>query len=161
MRLKLLMGISAGVVSLAACSVAPVETAVRQAPAAIASLPADIPVSNLVGSWGVASFHNVKDQKRSESMARVHCRNPYDITKGPTDGVMMHAADDPKRYELTFKRAPNGKTYLGFNAPPGHDQDREVVTYSKDKFVLRFVNKDINKRYGTYVYIRCGGSPRS
>ena len=28
---------------------------------------------------------------------------PYTIAKGPTDGVMMHVADDPKLYELRLK----------------------------------------------------------
>lgn len=150
-----------GLVS-AGCSTSPVQVS-SQSPSQsaqprMAALPAAYPVETLVGRWGVASFREAKCEKRTEAMARVHCRNPYVITKGPTDGVMMHVADDAKRYELTFKRGPNGKTYLGFNAPPGHDQDREVVTFSKDRIVMRFVNPDINTRYGTYIYVRCGGS---
>ena len=126
-----------------------------QAPAQTAILPSSYPIDKMVGQWGVASYREDKDRARTEAMARSHCRNPYVITKGASDGVMMHVADDPKVYELTFKGAPNGKTYLGFNAPPGHQQDREVVSFSDNVVVLRFVDPEINNRYGTYVYVRC------
>lgn len=132
------------------------QDAVRmQAPARTAILPAAYPVDKLVGRWGVASYRDDKDRARTEAMARSHCRNPYVIEKGPSDGVMMHVADDAKLYELTFKGAPNGKTYLGFNAPPGDPQDREVVSFSDNQVILRFVDPDINTRYGTYIYVRC------
>jgi hypothetical protein len=125
------------------------------APAQTARLPAAYPIEKMVGRWGVASYREDKDRARTEAMARSHCRNPYVIEKGPSDGVMMHVADDPKMYELTFKGAPNGKTYLGFNAPPGHEQDREVVSFTDNVVTLRFVNPEIHNRYGIYVYVRC------
>lgn len=150
---------------VAACVLAPAlggcfatsdSVRMQAAPAQMARLPAAYPVEKMVGRWGVASYSEDKDRARTEAMARAHCRNPYLIEKGKTDGVMMHVADDPKLYELTFKGAPNGKTYLGFNAPPGDAQDREVVSFSDNLVVLRFVDPEINARYGTYVYVRCG-----
>ncbi|MFN3892752.1 MAG: hypothetical protein ACK4MV_20330 [Beijerinckiaceae bacterium] len=126
-----------------------------QAPAQSAALPSPYPIEKMVGQWGVASYREDKDRARTEAMARSHCRNPYVIAKGPTDGVMMHVADDPKVYELTFKGAPNGKVYLGFNAPPGDLQDREVISFSDNLVILRFLDPEINNRYGTYVYVRC------
>jgi hypothetical protein len=156
MRSAVLIAAVASSLTMAGCFPTSTETPrPRPQPAAFAARPAAIPVEALVGKWGVASYREEKDRKRTERMARLHCRQPYVISKGPTDGVMMHVADDAKKYELTTKAGPNGKTYLGFNAPPGHDQDREIVTYSKDVFTAKFVNPEINTRYGIYIYVRC------
>jgi hypothetical protein len=147
---------------IAGCAGGPVETlSPSPAPSRAAVQPAAYPVEGLIGSWGVASYREEKDRARTEAQARSHCRNPYVIAKGPSDGVMMHVADDAKLYELTLKGGPGGKTYLGFNAPPGHEQDREILSFSSNLIVMRFVNPEINTRYGTYVYVRCPGTQRS
>ena len=109
----------------------------------------------LVGKWGLASYRDEKDRARTEKMARVQCKNPYVIAKGPTDGVMMHVADDPDEHELALKRGADGKTYLGFNAPPGDPADREVIEFTTKMMVMKFVDPDANSRYGTFVYVRC------
>jgi hypothetical protein len=127
-------------------------------PASVATRPASVPIDGLVGRWGIASYRADKDRKRTEAMARAQCKNPYVITKGPRDGVMMHVADDPKLYELTVKGGPDGKNYLGFDAPPGDLQDREILSWSNDLITMRFVDPDVNTRYGTYIYVRCGSS---
>ncbi|WP_245513161.1 hypothetical protein [Enterovirga rhinocerotis] len=114
-----------------------------------------IPSDGLVGRWGLASYRDEKDRARTTAMARSQCRNAYVIKKGPTDGVMMHVADDPKLYELALKRSGDGKTYLGFAAPPGDRQDREVLEMSSNEMTMRFVDPDANTRYGTFIYVRC------
>jgi hypothetical protein len=119
-------------------------------------VPPSIAREKLIGRWGVASFHNVKDKARTEREAKAQCSQPYAIGKGATDGVMMHVADDPKLYELKLKGSTDGKTYLGFEAPPGDPQDREVLSASDRMLVMRFVDTDANARYGTFVYVRCG-----
>lgn len=126
-------------------------------PASAAATPADPRTQTLVGRWGTASYREEKDRRRTEAQARAQCRLPYVIARGPTDGVMMHAADDPKLYELKLKAAPGGKLYLGFEAPPGDWQDREILSFSEDLIVMRFVDPEINARYGTFVYVRCPG----
>jgi hypothetical protein len=118
--------------------------------------PAAFARERLIGRWGVASFHDGKDRKRTESEARAQCRQPYTIAKGPTDGVMMHVADDPKLYELRLKGDAAGKTYLGFEAPPGDPQDREILSSTDNLITMRFVDPEVNRRYGTFVYVRCG-----
>jgi hypothetical protein len=118
--------------------------------------PAAFERERLIGRWGIASFHNDKDRARTEREARAQCSQPYTITKGPTDGVMMHVADDPKLYELRLKGDSAGKTYLGFEAPPGHPQDREVLSATDNRMTMRFVDPETNRRYGTFVYVRCG-----
>jgi len=68
---------------------------------------------------------------------------------------MMHVADDAKLYELKLKGGAGGKTYLGFEAPAGHPQDREILSAGDTMLTLRFVDADANRRYGTFVYVRC------
>ena len=48
-----------------------------------------------------------------------------------------------------------GKTYLGFEGPPGDDQDREILSMSENMFVVRYINPETNDRYGTLIYVRC------
>lgn len=131
------------------------ESSLRAAPA-VAAAPANISTDRLIGRWGIASYHTDKDRKRTEAQAKAQCGQPYIIAKGTSDGVMMHVADDPKLYELRLKAGPGGKTYLGFEAPAGDPQDREIVSASQSELVMRFVDPDANRRYGTFIYARCG-----
>jgi len=124
-------------------------------PGSLSERPTTVRREQLVGRWGVASFRDEKDRNRTEAMARTQCRLPYNITLGPTDGVMMHVADDPKLYELRLKGASNGKTYLGPEAPPGDPLDRELVSIAEKEIVMRFVDPDAHTRYGTFIYVRC------
>lgn len=123
--------------------------------AASAPAPSNISRDALVGRWGIASYHTDKDRRRTEAEARAQCKQPYTIAKGPNDGVMMHVADDPKPYELRLKAGAGGKTYLGFEAPAGDPQDRELVAVTPKELVMRFVDADANRRYGTFIYSRC------
>ena len=63
---------------------------------------------------------------------------------------------DPKRYELKLKGDTSGRTYLGFEAPPGDPQDREVLSSTDSLMIMRFVDPNAHGRYGTFVYVRCG-----
>lgn len=123
--------------------------------AALAERPSTIRREQLVGSWGTASYREDKDKKRVEAQARAACKLPYPIKLGPSDGVMMHIADDPKLYELRLKGGSDGKTYLGLEAPPGDFNDREILSINEREIVMRFVDPDANARYGTVVYERC------
>ena len=78
--------------------------------AAAAEVPAAFTRERLIGRWGIASFHSDKDRLRTEREARAQCGQPYTIVKGPTDGVMMHVADDPKLYELRLKGDAAGQS---------------------------------------------------
>ena len=143
----------AGVVSLfvAGCTLAS-----GGAPSsAVIEAPASFTRERLIGRWGVASFHVEKDRARTEREARSQCGQPYTIARGPTDGVMMHVADDSKLYELRLKGDGSGRTYVGFEAPPGHPQDREILSSTNDLMTMRFVDPDASRRYGTFVYVRC------
>jgi len=72
---------------------------------------------------------------------------------------MMHLADDRQPSELRLKGSQNGQNYIGLaNEPAGGPQDREIVSFDGRIMVLRFVNPEINGRYGTGVYVRCAPS---
>lgn len=131
------------------------ESALSPAVGSAPPPPAGFTNERLIGRWGIASYHTEKDRKRTEAQAKAQCGQPYTITKGPTDGVMMHVADDPKPYELKLKGGPAGKIYLGFEAPAGDPQDREIQPVSNGVMTMRFVDADANRRYGTFVYVKC------
>ena len=124
------------------------------APADRAAAP-PFPQDKLIGKWGIASYRNEKDRKRTEAQAKAQCKLPYVIAKGPTDGILMHVADDPQLRELKLKGAPGGKAYVGFEGPPNDAQDREILSFSDTVIVMRFVDPEVDKRYGIFVYVRC------
>lgn len=147
-------------IGLASCSTVPVtEAPTTDLPQAGRSSLTEVPSTTrseqLVGRWGVASYRQEKDRARVQAQARAQCKQALVIEKGPTGGVMMYVADDTKLYELRIKGGSDGKTYLGFESPPGDWQDREIITISDKEMVMRFVDVDANNRYGTFIYVRC------
>jgi hypothetical protein len=125
-------------------------------PPVVPTLPPAFPSQDLVGRWGLAAYHREEDRARTEAAAANQCRNPYVITLGPTGGVMMHLADQATPSELRLKGAPGGKTYVGPpDDPPGGMQDREVVHFDGRVLILRWMDPEVQGRYGTMVYARC------
>jgi len=115
------------------------------------------PAQNLVGRWGLTAYHNEADRERTITAAANQCRNPYVITMGPTGGVMMHLADQSTPTELALKGAPGNKNYIGpKDEPPASAQDREVVSFDGRVLILRWMDPEVQSRYGTMVYVRCG-----
>ena len=148
------------VLALSGCGMLPdigwaPQPAAPPAPAAAKAMPAAYSVDKLVGNWGVASYRVEKDRKRIEAKAKEQCKLPFVIKKGPTDGVLMHVADDPDVHELTLKGAADGKTYLGFAGPPGDTQDLEILSMTDNMFTARYVDPDTDARFGTLIYARC------
>ena len=45
---------------------------------------------------------------------------------------------------------------VGFEAPAGDPQDRELLSVKPKELVMRFVDPDAHARYGTFIYSRCG-----
>ncbi len=141
--------------ALAGCATAPPKPMEAPAPA-VPTLPPAFPPQDLVGNWGLAAYHKEDDRARIEAAAANACSNPYVITLGPTGGVMMHLADQATPSELRLKGAPGGKTYVGPpDDPPGSMQDREVVQFDGRILILRWIDPEVQGRYGTMVYVRC------
>jgi hypothetical protein len=128
------------------------------------SLPPGFPPQDIVGRWGLAAYHKDEDRGRTEAAAANQCKQPYVITLGPTGGVMMHLADQAKPEELRLKGAPGNKTYIGPEGGPGGAQDREVITFDGRVLILRWVDSEVQGRYGSMVYVRCpaeGAKPKA
>jgi len=125
------------------------------APAPVPTLPPNFPPQDIVGRWGLAAYHRDEDRERIEAAAAGQCKQPYVISLGPTGGVMMHLADQAKPEELRLKGAPNRKTYIGPEGEPGGMQDREVLSFDGRVLILRWMDPEVQGRYGTMVYVRC------
>ncbi|HEX3441593.1 MAG TPA: hypothetical protein VHT93_14685 [Pseudolabrys sp.] len=157
LRLPPLLAIAALGLFLAGCATTPSLTPEAPPPQVTPTLPPAFPPQDIVGRWGLAAYHREEDRGRTEAAAASQCRQPYIITLGPTGGVMMHLADQATPTELRLKGAPGGKTYIGPpDDPPGGMQDREVVQFDGRLLILRWIDPEVQGRYGTMVYVRCG-----
>jgi hypothetical protein len=125
-----------------------------------ASLPPEVPASirseEVVGRWGYGSYHNDTDRARTEAAARGQCGQPVVINRGPGGGVLMYLADSAQLQELYLKGAAGNRNFIGPPGPAGGPQDREVVTFDGRVMLLRWMNPEVQTRYGTGVYVRCG-----
>jgi hypothetical protein len=127
----------------------------------VPTLPPAFPPQDLVGRWGLAAYHVESDRPRIEAAAAQACRQPYVITLGPSGGVMMHLADQATPTELALKGAPGGKTYIGpRDEPPDSAHDRLVEQFDGRVLITRWVDPEVQGRYGTMVYVRCGPEGR-
>jgi hypothetical protein len=147
--------------ALAACAgtnLNPFSTSPEPPPATAPtpSLPPSFPPQDLVGRWGLAAYHKDEDRERIEMAAASQCKQPYVITLGPTGGVMMHLADQAKAEELRLKGAPGNKNFIGPEGEAGAQQDREVLHFDGRVLILRWLDSEVQGRYGTMVYVRCG-----
>ena len=68
---------------------------------------------------------------------------------------MMHLADGKQLTELRLKGSPEGKNYLGPEGPVG-EADREIMSFDGNVIVMRWLDADASKRFGTMIYSRCG-----
>ncbi len=150
MRPIIVVGVIVALPVLASCTS---SGQLEQKPEASAVIPSTIPTEKLVGSWGLGAYHQEGARARTETAARRGCNNPYKIAPGPSGGVMMHLADARQPSELRLKGSPDGKNYIGPEGPIG-ESDREV-TIDGNVMVMRWLDPEVAKRYGTMVYVRC------
>ena len=69
----------------------------------------------------------------------------HDLIRKPVPNFWDHAP------------APGNKTYVGPEGdPPGSIQDREVLAFDGRILILRWIDPEVQGRYGTMVYVRCG-----
>jgi hypothetical protein len=125
-------------------------------PAAPLVLPS-IHAEEIVGRWGLASYHRDQDRPRTEAAARSQCAQPYAIEASPSGGVMMLGHDNPKVQDMALKGSVQGKTYIGPGGDPAATDDREVVSFDGKVMILKWVDPEVAGRYGTMVLVRCGG----
>jgi hypothetical protein len=111
--------------------------------------------ADFVGRWGLASYHKPEDRTRTEAAARGQCAQAYVITRGPAGGLMMHLADAAQPQELRLKGGAGGKAYIGLDGPAADTKDREIVAFDGRVMILRWIDPEIQGRYGNMVYVRC------
>ncbi len=132
-------------------------------PAAAAApiIPPSLRPEDIVGRWGLASYHRDQDRARTEAAARGQCTQPYVINRSST-GVMMLGHDNPEVQDMAIKGSAEGKTYIGPGTDPGGADDREVVSFDGRVLILKWVDPEIAGRYGFMVLVRCApeGSPK-
>ena len=147
----------AGLVALALMLAACAQNAppAIETPAPIPEMPASIRSEEVVGRWGYGAYHNDTDRARTETAARGQCGQPVVINRGPGGGVLMYLADSAQLQELYLKGGPGGRNFIGPPGPAGGPQDREVVAFDGRAMVLRWMNPEVQNRYGTGVYVRC------
>ena len=122
-------------------------------------MPAKVRPTEIIGRWGYASFHDAKDRPRTEANARGQCKQPFVIGQGPTGGVMMYLADSNQLQELRLKGSPGGRDYIGPAGDTPGQQDREILSFDGRVMLLKYVDPEIDGRYGTGVFVRC--APRA
>jgi hypothetical protein len=152
-RLPSILAIAGLALGLAACATTQPEA--PPPPPVMPTLPPAFPPQDIVGRWGLTAYHKDEDRARTELAAANQCKQPYIITLGPTGGVMMHLADQSTPEELRLKGAPGNKTFIGPDGEPGGAQDREVISFDGRVLILRWMDSEVQGRYGTMVYVRC------
>jgi hypothetical protein len=122
-------------------------------------IPARVRAAEIVGRYGYAAFHKPEDRPRVEANARGQCKQPFTIGQGPSGGVMMYLADSTELQELRLKGSQSGRDYIGPSGATPGPQDREIVSFDGRVLLLKFVDPEIDSRYGTGVFVRC--APRA
>jgi hypothetical protein len=134
----------------------PEPATVPVAPSGPAPRPS-LAAEDIVGRWGIASFHRPEDQARTEAAAQNGCSQPYVINRGSA-GVAMLGHDSPTVTDMVIKASVDGKTYVGPGPDAGGSDDREIVSFNGRVLVLKWVDPEVGDRYGTMVLVRCPAS---
>ena len=156
--------LSAAAVMLAACSSSsfnnpfssnPFSSSTPEAPSTPLP-PPSLRAEDIVGRWGLASYHRDQDRARTEAAARGLCNQPFGIERSASGGVMMLGHDNPARQDMAIKGSYDNKTYIGPGPTPAAADDREVVSFDGRVLILKWVDPEIAGRYGNMVLVRCG-----
>lgn len=111
-------------------------------------------VDDFTGRWGVASYWKPEDKAKAPAWAREGCGHPYAIEKNADGNLMMYVADEQLR-EIRLK----GKTLTPTDKLEGGAKkyEREITEFAPGRFELTWTNRGLAGRYGTVVYVKCGG----
>ena len=81
------------------------------------------------------------------------------IGQGANGGVMMYLADSSELQELRLKGSTSGRDYIGPAGRTPGAQDREIVSFDGRVMILKYVDSEVDGRYGTGIFVRC--APRA
>jgi len=153
-----LVAVALSALALSACSTTPSPQVAASAPPE-PEIPARVRPTEIVGRWGYAAYHKPEDRMRTEANARGQCKQPYVIGQGANGGVMMYLADSSQLQELRLKGSSAGKDYIGPPGRPPGVQDREILSFDGRVMILKYVDPEVDGRYGTGIFVRC--APRA
>jgi hypothetical protein len=151
--------LACGATVLAACTTGPQQQDATPVALPAPELPARVKATEIIGRWGYAAYHKPEDRTRTEANARGQCKQPFVIGQGPTGGVMMYLADSAQLQELRLKGSQGGRDYIGPAGQTPGQQDREIVSFDGRVLVLKYVDPEIDGRYGMGIFVRC--APRA
>ena len=151
--------VAASAMALAGCATGSQQQEATPTALPQPELPARVRPAEIVGRYGYAAFHDAKDRARTEANARGQCKQPFVIGQGTSGGVLMLLADSPQPQELRLKGTQGGKDYIGPAGDTPGPQDREILSFDGRVLVLKYVDPEIDGRYGTGVFVRC--APRA
>jgi len=137
----------------------PFATAAAAPPAPPPVVPPSVRAEEIVGRWGIASYHRDQDRPRTEVAAKSACTQPFKIEPSASGGVMMLGHDSPQVQEMALKGSVQGKTYVGPGSEPAGSDDREIVSFDGRVLILKWVDPEVAGRYGNMVLVRCEGAP--
>lgn len=149
------IALAASMIALSGCTTQPQQEAMSPVALPAPEIPARVRASEIVGRWGYAAYHKPEDRARTEANARGQCKQPFVIGSGPTGGVMMYLADSAQLQELRLKGTQGGRDYVGPAGQTPGQQDREIVSFDGRVLVLKYVDPEIDGRYGTGIFVRC------
>ena len=153
-----LVAVALSALALSACSTTPSPQVAASAPPE-PEMPARVRPTEIVGRWGYAAYHKPEDRTRTEANARGQCKQPYVIGQGANGGVMMYLAESSELQELRLKGSSSGKDYIGPAGRTPGVQDREIVSFDGRVMILKYVDPEVDGRYGTGIFVRC--APRA
>src|SRR5262245_61055598 len=152
------VAVALSALALSACSTTPSPQVGASAPPE-PEIPAHVRPTEIVGRWGYAAYHKPEDRTRTEANARGQCKQPYVIDQGANGGVMMYLADSSELQELRLKGSSSGKDYIGPAGRTPGVQDREILSFDGRVMILKYVDPEVDGRYGTGIFVRC--APRA
>ena len=79
----------------------------------------------------------------------------YDFAARKFEFVVHPEPDRPTNRLNDGKVAPDGRTFIGPDGPPGDLWDREILAYEQDIITTRCSDPEVVQRYGTMVFVRC------
>jgi hypothetical protein len=150
--------LAAAAVMLAACTSANNPFSTSSAPQAPSTPlpPPSLRADDIVGRWGLVSYHREQDRARTEVAAKGACSQAYLINRSASGGVMMLGHDNPAMQDMAIKGSYENKTYIGPGPTPASGDDREVVSFDGRVLILKWVDPEIAGRYGNMLLVRCG-----
>jgi hypothetical protein len=106
---------------------------------------------DLVGRWGVAAYWKAEDAAKIQAAARSACSQPYNITRGPTGGVMMFESFEGRPREMQVR----GGQIVAVSGESR--QTKDITSWTGSMLVFNYADEEAKRKYGNMVFVRCGG----